>query len=346
MMITQKEIASQLGVSTSLVSRVLTGTAGEIGVSGETIQRIREVAVRLNYRPSAAALTLRGRPTKTLGVIVRDFEDPFFGHMIGELHRLGWTNEYSLVLTGCPTTDDRQVDLGPLLKYHLDGLIMIGSDFEPEGLEGFRQKQVPIVRIGTGQRREGILNISMDQESGLDQIVVYLQKLGHRDIGYIGNDTASHIRREEILLSVMKNHDLAIRPDACVRSSSKDVRSGYEAMRRLLHQREGSLPTAVVAADDVIAQGGLRALFERGIAVPTDLSLVGIDDIPSARMMIPALTTLRQPINEMIQEAFQLLTNPAKGTGTHTSDIVVNPELVIRESCASPGAGRDTGGRI
>jgi LacI family transcriptional regulator len=196
MMITQKEIASQLGVSPSLVSRVLTGTASDIGVSGVTIQRIREVAARLNYRPSAAALTLRGRPTKTLGVIVRDFEDPFFGHMIGELHRLGWTNEYSLVLTGCSISDDRQVDLAPLLKYHLDGLIVMGSDFEPGGLEAFQDKQVPMVRIGTGRHREGALNIAMDQESGLDQIIVYLQRLGHRDIGYIGNDTAAHIRRE------------------------------------------------------------------------------------------------------------------------------------------------------
>jgi DNA-binding LacI/PurR family transcriptional regulator len=346
-MTTQKEIASQLGVSPSLVSRVLTGTAGEIGVREETIQRIREVATKFNYHPSAAALTLRGRSANTLGVIVRDFEDPFFGHMIGELHALSWMNEYSLVLTGCPTSRDGQVDLAALLKYHLDGLIVMGSNFEPEGLEAFTDKHVPIVRIGTSPHREGVLSIAMDQESGLDQIVVYLQRLGHRDIGYIGSDTAFHIRREEVLSSVLKNRDLAIRPNACVRAPPKDTMSGYEAMRRLLHQCQGLLPTAVIAADDVIGQGGLRALFEQGIIVPTDLSLVGIDDIPSARMMIPALTTLRQPIKEMIQQAFELLTNPARSIKTPSRDeIVVRPELIIRESCAAPRARDHTRGRI
>src|ERR1035437_1465442 len=93
-MTTQKDIAKQLGVSPSLVSRALTGTASDIGASEETVRQIREAATKLHYRPSAAALTLRGSPTKTIGVIVRSFEDPFFGHMIGELQSLAWAKQY------------------------------------------------------------------------------------------------------------------------------------------------------------------------------------------------------------------------------------------------------------
>ena len=101
------------------------------------------------------------------------------------------------------------------------------------------------------------------------------------------------------------------------------------------------LPTAVIAADDVIAQTALRALFEKRIRVPEDLSLAGIDDIPSACMTIPALTTLRQPIREMVGEAFHLVTShPGKARPQVDGEIVVKPELVIRESCASSRAQR------
>jgi DNA-binding LacI/PurR family transcriptional regulator len=118
---------------------------------------------------------------------------------------------------------------------------------------------------------------------------------------------------------------------------AQDVETGHAAMHELLCQCGELLPTAVIAADDVIAQGALRALFERRISVPTDMSLAGIDDIPSARMTIPSLTTLRQPIKEMVRKAFEVVTGSASKPETPTaSQIVVEPELIIRESCAAP----------
>lgn len=336
-MTTQKEIADQLGVSPSLVSRALAGTANKIGVRPETIQRIREVAAKLNYRPSAAALTLRGAPSRTLGVIVRNFEDPFFGHMIGELQALAWTKQYSLVLTGCPPGEDEGIDLASLLKYQLDGVIIVGSDFDPASLDAFSEKGIPFVQIGAGPPRPGAVRVTMDQAYGLQRLVAYLTKLGHCDIGYIGEDTLPHLRREEITHTILKNQGVAIRPNALVRVAAQDVETGYLAMQRLLLQCGELLPTAVIAADDVMAQGALRALYERRIRVPADLSLAGIDDIPSARMSIPALTTLRQPTREMVRRAFHLLTGSAAKPRTQApSDIVVEPELVIRESCAAP----------
>ena len=312
-MITQKDIARHLGVSPSLVSRVLTGRASDIGASENTVRRIREEATRLHYRPSAAALTLRGTPTRTIGVIVKNFKDPFFGHMIGELQGLARAKQFSLVMTGCPSTQDPQIDSVSLLKYQLDGVIVAGSDFEPEGLDAFSAKGIPVVQIGTGRRREGVVKIAMDQRFGLEQLVAYLKKLGHRDIGYLGDDTAPHLRRETIVQAILKSHGLAIRPNALVRAPADEVATGYKAMHQLLRQCVELLPTAIIAADDAIAQTALRALFEKQIRVPEDLSLAGVDDIPSARMAIPSLTTLRQPIREMIEEAFHLVTShPAK----------------------------------
>ncbi len=334
--ITQKDIAKRLGISASLVSRALTGKAGEIGASEQTVRRIREEALRAGYRPSAAALTLRGLPTKTFGVIVKDFEDPFFGYMIGELQSLAWEKQFSLILTGCGPGHAQDVDLTSLLKYQPDGIIMAGSDFDPQGLDVLPVRGIPVVQIGAGKPQKTMIRVSMDQEWGFDRLVDFLKRLGHRDIGYIGNDTAHNLRRERILRDVIRRWDLVTRPNAFVTVGTRDSGAGYQAMSALLQQCGELLPTAVIAADDAIAQSALRALFEKQIRVPQDLSLAGVDDIPSARMTIPALTSLRQPIRQMAREAFRLLSNAAASKARTGCEIVVKPELVVRESCAPP----------
>jgi len=291
------------------------------------------------HHPSAAALTLRESPNKALGVIVKNFEDPFFGHMIGEVQALAWAKHYTLILTGRVPRKGQEVDLTCLLMGHLDGVIVAGSDFEPEGLDAFTSRGIPIVQIGTGRRRKGIFRVCMDQKFGLDQLVNYLKTLGHHDIGYIGDDTPSNLRREEILRAILRSHDLAIRPNAFVRVPAQEMGTGYEAMQALCRQCGELLPSAVIAANDVIAQAALRALFEKRITVPDDLSLAGVDDIPSASMTLPALTTLRQPIPDMVSEAFQLLTgHTAKSKPRAATELVVKPELIVRESCAAPRA--------
>jgi LacI family transcriptional regulator len=339
-MITQKDIAKRLGISTSLVSRALTGTAIDIGVSEETVKRIREEAARLNYHPSAAALTLRGAPTKTLGVIVKDFGDPFFGHMLEELQSLAWAKQYSLLVTGCVPEHRQHVDLTSLLKYQLDGVIIAGSFFEPDGLDAFLLKGVPVVQIGCGNPRKNIVRLFMDEEFGLAQLIGYLKKLGHSEIGYVGADSPAKLRREDMLRAILKREGLAVRPDAFVRVAGDDLDAGYRAMKELLRRCNGLLPTAVIAADDLIAQTALRALFEHRVRVPERMSLVGVDDIPSARMTIPSLTTIHQPIREMIQQAFDRLTKRGKRlTSRGVREIVVKPQLIIRESCAVSSKG-------
>ena len=330
MMITQREIAARLGVSQSLVSHALAGTAEEIGAATETIRRIREEATRLNYRPNAVALTLRGTPTKTIGVIVKNFDDPYFGRMIAELQGLAWSKQYSLLLTGYARDKEQPVDAWALSKYHLDGIVVAGSDFGPFGLTEFLARGIPIVQLGTGKTPKGVVQVTVDEKLGLRQLVDYLKKLGHRDFGFVGDDTPSLLRREALFREVAGRCGLAIRPNASVIVPAPDSDAGYRAMRQLLRQCGELLPTAVVSADDVIAQGAMRALFERKIQVPGEMSLAGIDDIPSARMTIPGLTTVRQPMGEMVNEAFQILTGASERRGNR----IVKPELVIRESCA------------
>ena len=332
-MVTQKDIAQRLGVSASLVSRALGGTAPGIGAAATTIERIRVEAARLNYQPSAAALSLRGTSTRTIGVVIKNFDDPFFGHIIAELQALASAKHFSLLLTGCPPGAEARVDIHSMGKYRLDGLIIAGSDFVPEGLDAFVRRGTKVVRIGFGPTTPGILNVTVDLEYGFRQLIGYLTKLGHRDIGYIGDETAPNLRREKVLLAALKQADLLARPNCFIRAKTTGAEAGYEAMQMLLHRGADLMPTAVVAAEDVLAQTALRALFERRVRVPQDLTLVGVDDVPSARMTIPALTTLRLPMPAMVQAEFEHLMTA--GDKPRTA-IAVKPELVIRESSAPP----------
>ncbi|MCG3148645.1 MAG: HTH-type transcriptional regulator DegA [Verrucomicrobiae bacterium] len=327
-MVTQKDIANRLGVSPSLVSRVLNGSASEIGVTPETIERICAEATRLNYQPNVVALMLRGAPTQVLGVVVKNFDDPFFGRILAELESLASRQGYSLLLTGYASN----ANIHSLARYKLDGLILAGTDFVPDGLTRFISNGTRVVRIGCGGQVTGVTRVVADIEHGLEELVGYLAKLGHRDIAYLGDDTELSGRREGEFLRALKCADLSARPECIIRTRYTGVDTGCEAMQLLLRQCQARRPTAVIAAEDVLAQSALRALFEAKIQVPNDLSLASVDDIPSTHMTIPSLTTVRQPIPEMARRAFETLI----GTGDTPDEIMVRPELIIRESCAPP----------
>lgn len=333
-MITQKEIAKRLGVSQALVSRVLAGTADRIGVAAGTAARIRREAERLEYRPSAAAQSLRGGPSRTLGVLVRDFGDPFFGQMIAELSSVAHLARYSIVLASYDPAAGETADVASLMRYRVEKLVLCGSHFPAALVNHFVRSGARVVQIGVGPAPRGAARVSADESSGLERLVTYLRQLGHRDIGYLGGGMAANRRRQEIVRRCLSSEGLRLRPEWWVTVAGTAADAGYQAVLRLLQGGRRRLPTALVAADDMMALGGLRALHERGIAVPGDISMAGFDDVPFAGLSVPALTTVRQPVRDMVRVACRLLEEPAIPGEDITR--LVRPELIIRESCAAP----------
>jgi DNA-binding LacI/PurR family transcriptional regulator len=331
--ITQKEIARKLGVSQALVSRALTGTSAAIDASPLTVEKIRKAAVEWNYSPNAAALTLKGAPSRTLAVIIKNFDDPFFGHMIRVFQGLARERGYALLLVGWEEGNPSPVDELVLRKYQPDGLIVCGSDYCPPAVKTFLDSGKPVVQIGLGRVLRGVRQVAVDEALGMKSLVDYLAGLGHNRIGYVGDASASQCRREEFLLATLKIRKLTINPEWFVRLKEPSVAALNAAVGRLLAQGRSGVPSVVVAADDVMAQRVMRAFHECGIRVPADISLAGIDDIPAASTMIPALTSVHQPIEEMVRHAFQLVT--CEGGG-EAGPVVVPPSLSVRESCSRP----------
>lgn len=338
--LTQKDLARKLGVSQALVSRALSGTSGQINASPATVERIRKAAAALRYSPNAAALSLKGAPTRTLSVVVKSFDDPFFGHLIGELQRLAAEKQYALLLAGWNCGEAGVADEMILRKYQPDGLIVCGSDYQPQAARFFLAAGKPVVQIGLGAFTPGLYQVAVDEAQGLGDLVSYLAGEGHGRFGFVGDGSVSHRRREKILMSILARRGLVV-ADRAVVTVAPGVPGGVmTAARRWSRAGRATAPTALIAADDAMAQTVLRALYEQGIRVPEAMSLAGMDDIPAARTMIPALTTVGQPVAELVGRAFALVTGGKAGPGRETDGrFVIAPRLVVRESCAPPWGG-------
>ncbi len=319
---TQKQIAVRLGVSQALVSRALSGRGGEIGASRGTVEKICRLAEEWNYQPSATALALLGAPTRTIGVIIKNFNDPYFGKLIGALQALARESGHSLLLTG-----SSKEDLQGLQKHSVDSVIIAGSDFLPDGLSQFAREGMPVAQIGTGTAIPGAIQIHMDEESAIREMVDYLAGLGHREIGFVAKEVNPNHRRAGMLRKALRARGFPVRKKAffmCRGNEGDAAKCASEALQRLERR-----PSAVIAAEDSIALPLLRELHEAGLRVPQDISIAGIDDIPASAQSIPPLTTLRQPIPEMAAAAFRAITfSDQPGTA-----VSIPGQLIIRRSC-------------
>ena len=231
-MVTQKDIARQLGISVALVSRALSGKAAEIGASPATVQRIFEMAESMGYVPNVNARVLKGAATRTLGVVVYDFEDPFLGVLVGELQRRAREQDFSLVLSGFQRRQVAHQDLRGLLKHRIDGLIIVGSGFESKWLSPFISKHTPIACIGTGPAVAGIHSVSHDELGGLRLLVGHLAELGHRRLGFIHSASDNLRNRHDCFLKAAAEQGCEVKPHWICRSDSYVADAGCEATHR------------------------------------------------------------------------------------------------------------------
>ena len=319
---TQRQIAEALGVSQTLVSRALSGRAFQIGASPRTVARIRRLAEKRGYCPHPAALALRGAPTQVLGVVVKDFEDPYFGRLIGCLQSEARRRGVSLLLTG-----QQQEDVLALQRNKVDAVILAGSDFRPQGLRRAVGPTAPIVQLGAGVAHEDACLVGMDEAAGIELLVGHLQHLRHRFIGFAGMETSSHCRR-----AAFAHAAVGSRGGTFSRFIEADAGALVAKISQVCSSDGRDLPTAIVAGDDMVALALNAGLAARGVLVPRDISIVGIDDIPAASLALPPLTTLAQPMPQMAAEALRLLLHP--GEWQSSPPRLLPGSLVLRGSCA------------
>ncbi|MDT7608082.1 MAG: LacI family transcriptional regulator [Pseudonocardiales bacterium] len=330
--VTLNDVALLAGVDRSVVSRVINDDP-RLNVRPETRQRVRETIDKLGYRPNAAARSLRTARAYMFGLLIPDFANPVYAEIIKGAERAAGT-----LGCGLMTASSRGVRLG--LEHYLDllgqgrvdGLLFAGEESGHE-LAQLRGSQVPWVLVNrtiAGSHRYVIL----DDARGSELAVNHLVELGHRRIAHLagpeGADTAR--RRLAGYLSAMRNAGLTVGPHA-IEHADYTPAGGAAALDRLLSAP--TPPTAVFVANVASAVGALHASHALGLSVPGDISVVAIHDMPLASHLVPALTTVRMPLEELGRRALELLAR--HGPDDTIAEVVTEPvELVVRASTGPP----------
>jgi DNA-binding LacI/PurR family transcriptional regulator len=338
-----RDVARAAGVSQSTVSRVLSGAPTVVPIAPETRERVATAARRLGYRPNPLARGLRGARTMLLGVIVREITDPFFAGAVEAVSTEASRRGYNVVLGTAHARADEAIALWAVLEArHCDAIVLLGDTRDqPRLIEDLRDSQVPVVALWAGSRPSEMASVGVDNRAGIDAAVTHLQGLGHRRIAFVGGRRLGDIaERESAFVDAVTRNGEALRK-GYVRSTVNNPTRGGEALRGLLRLAEP--PTAVVCATDVLAIGALHEAYEQGLSVPRDLSVTGFDDIPMAAYTVPALTTVRMPVTEMVATAVAMVIgagdSDADGTDALARDSgppVLAPSLVIRDSTGAP----------
>jgi DNA-binding LacI/PurR family transcriptional regulator len=325
-----KVVADHLGLSVAAVSRVLSGAPAARSIPKITQDRIFAAAEMLNYRPNLFARSLRNRRSQTVGVIVPEVSEGYATLVLSGIEDALLEADYFYFL---------------ISHHHREEMIERSEElFRDRAVEGviavdtlLRDRwAIPTVSVSGHHEPKGVTNIVLNHRVAAELAIDHLNGLGHRRVAFIkgqrfSSDTESRWRG---IRHAMEKRGLTIVPKlvAQLEGDQPTHEPGYLATQRLL--AEGETFTALFAFNDVSAIGAIKALREAGLRVPHDVSVVGFDDVQSAAFQNPGLTTVRQPLRTMGMLAAQTVLQQIGATtsAVHAQQIVVDPELVVRES--------------
>jgi LacI family transcriptional regulator len=342
--ITIRDIAKDSGFSVSTVSIVLNNAPLSRYIAPETKQRIEKAARRLGYRPNQLARSLRSQRNHTIGLMVFDITDPFVTPILRGIETTLFQASYVSLLADAQNERERfERYLEMLLERRVEGLIVLANWLvvDIKVLDHLSQRSVPAVVIGRNLQMESVSSVMVDNEAGAFLALQHLYSLGHRKIAFIRGPSALDDSRERWQGIRNFAHSAALTIDEKLvvdLPNSFDPNQGFEAGQRLTEEmlsRKRQF-TALMAFDDVTALGAMRALAKAGVSIPERCSVIGFDDVALAALSLPALTTVRQPMETMGATAVRLLNENITALLEKREFVPPHrklpPELVVRQS--------------
>lgn len=332
-MVTIKDIARLAGVSPSTVSRALNDSSL---ISPTTKARVRQIAEELGYERNELARGLVKGTSRALGLIVPDITNPFFAEIARGVSDVAHAQGYGVLL--CTTEGDLSREneyLRFLRRKRVDGLILSAVTMDDPNLPELLHGSIPFVLVSRLVQGLDAPFVVGDDKTGARLAVEHLIQLGHERIAFIGGpaNVQSSRDRMETYQKVLKKHGLTAHTKWAVFADFTQA-AGREAAQKMLRGR--IRPTAIFAANDVIALGVMEAAEDLGLSIPQDLSLVGYDDISYAALPRIQLTTVAQPTYEMGRIAAEYLLAICEGERREKLQRVLTPRLVVRKTTAPP----------
>lgn len=338
-MANMKEVAKRAGVSITTVSHVINKTRY---VSDELTECVYKAMAELDYHPNLVAGSLRSGRTRTIGLIIPDITNQFFSEISRKIEDSGFEHGYSVIV--CNTDDKFSKEksyIDVLMAKQVDGIIFISAGDEPENLKKPIDSNVPIVVADRDIKDINTNIVLVDNFNGGYEATKYLIGLGHKRIGFISGPsgvTGSTLRFE----GYRKALDEAglIFDEGIIGQGDYRYQGGGDAMQIILQKQPQ--PTAIFAGNDMMALGAIRKIFDHGMKVPEDISVIGFDDIPLSQIAYPSLTTMAQPAQEMADIVMKLLIKDIKYVEKHHhkkeerprfQKVILKSKLIERDSC-------------
>jgi LacI family transcriptional regulator len=333
-MVTIKDVAREAGVSVGTASQALRGSAV---VREATRRRVLAVAKRLRYQPSALARGLVTRRTHTVGLLISDIANPFFIRAVRAVEDVAQENGYNVIL--CNTDEDPAKEtqyLRILIEKRVDGIILATTAGSLQAVRDVRWRRIPLVLFDRELPRVATDTVKVDGVLGGRLATQHLLDLGHRRIAIIHGPVVRSTGAERLQGYLAALKAAGVRPDPkLIREGNFKQDSGRELARQLLDLSPS--PTALFCTNNLMTVGALQTLGERGVRIPSDLSLVGYDDMEWWTLTHPPLTTVGQPVYDLGREAMRLLlTQIGQEKARRPQRVVLKPELILRDSCGPP----------
>ena len=332
-MSTIRDVARRAGVAPITVSRVINNSGY---VSVRTRQRVEKAIAELNYVPNALAQGLRFNKTNVIALVLSDVTNPFWTTVARGTEDASSEENYSVIL--CNTDEDvakhdKYAQL--LLRRQVDGFLLVPVSNTVDTIRFIQRQGVSLVILDRQLPGVSVDIVRADSEGGAYELTRYLTGLGHRRIAILSGPEVVSTSTQRVAGYKRALRDAHLKVDPELVSFGKFYQdSGHERTMKLLALSRP--PTAIFAGNNFIAIGVMKALYESGLRIPEDMSVVGFDDLPPGLLVQPFLTVAAQPAYEMGYRATKLLLERIANSGEPSyQEIVLPTQLVIRQSCRS-----------
>jgi DNA-binding LacI/PurR family transcriptional regulator len=333
--VTSQQVAEHAGVSRTTVSFILNNVPG-VKFPQETKDRVFQAAQHLGYVPDDAARTLASGQTQTLGLVICHAEhlkvDAFISHVLYSLNETSRQHGFRLLTESVEDVTQPDAYTGLVHAKKIDGLVVVNPRSDDTQLPKLIEQGFPIVLIGSLRHPQ---EYSINHVGSTRKAVEHLVSLGHERIAHLTFAPPEHYTgASNRLTGFRKALESAHLPfdDDLVAYGNYSAESGYAAMKGLLKRHK---PTAIFCGNDTIAVGALAAIHEKGLQVPQDIAVVGVDDIPMAAFTIPPLTTVKTHALEQGRLAGEMLFSLIRSQAPQVAQVRLEAELVVRKSCGA-----------
>lgn len=324
------DIAKMAGVSKGAVSYVLNNKPG---VSKEVRERILQIIKEYNYKPNKLAQALAGKKTNFVALVIPDISDMFYARIIKGVEETLSKHGYYLNLYSTRADPEREHQVFDFLNMGIvDGIIIMAYHIEKNFIDRILETNLPIVFIDYPHRNDRIYSVLVDNEEGGFQATEYLISLGHKKIAFIhgSKDAWDSFARFNGYLKALEKYNIPFN-ERLVKRGDFTKEGGYKAVKELLESREEF--SAIFSANDHMAFGAIKALREKGLKVPRDISIIGFDNIEASALSNPPLTTIMQPTVQVGRNSAEILIKILLGNPPGKKQYLLKTRLIERESC-------------